>query len=507
MSAPSHTDEKIYDLLVIGGGINGTGIARDAAGRGLKVALCEKDDLAQHTSSASTKLIHGGLRYLEHYDFKLVRHALKEREILLNSAPHIIWPVRFILPHHPALRPRWLIRLGLFLYDHIGGRKTLPKSYGVNLATHPSGSALKPEFKHAFEYSDCAVQDARLVVLNARDAANHGADVFTHTRCTELQRGEKYWQASLQGTSNSTIKARAVVNASGPWVDKTLRLFQDTNQIQPIRKVKGSHIIVKKLFDHPYPYIFQNADGRILFAIPYEQDFTLIGTTDVDYEGDLNQVQINDDEIHYICESISEYFTVAVTPKDVIWHFSGVRPLFDDTDDVHGGNASKVSRDYVLKLDNAGSMPVMLSVYGGKITTYRKLSEQAVDLLSSSLNIRKPAWTEQASLPGGNLGEVSFETFLIQVKAQYAGLDDNLLADYARLYGTELHAILNERHTREDLGHYFGGGLFECEVNFLIKQEWAVSAEDIVWRRTKKGLKMTKNEVLALQEWLNINKP
>jgi len=351
-----------FDIVVIGGGINGAGIARDAVGRGLSVLLCEKDDLAQHTSSASTKLIHGGLRYLEHYDFMLVRHALQEREVLLKAAPHIIWPLRFILPHHQSLRPRWLIRLGLFLYDHIGGRKLLPKSHSVNLKTHVTGEALKKEFTHAFEYSDCWVQDARLVVLNAMDAAERGCEVRLRTEVTDLVRNDGSWTVHLRDNNTqekTSVSARAIVNASGPWVEKTLDLDEDHDSRYATRLVKGSHIVVPKLFDHPYTYIFQNADNRIIFAVPYEQDYTLLGTTDMEVGDEPGTVEIEDAEVRYICDAASEYFEKTVNAADVVWAYSGVRPLYDDA----SANASKVTRDYKLDLDERKGAPV-LSVYG-----------------------------------------------------------------------------------------------------------------------------------------------
>ena len=503
MQGKEHESFKIADILVIGGGINGASIARDAAGRGLKVVLCEKDDLAQHTSSASTKLIHGGLRYLEYYDFLLVRHALQEREILLNSAPHIIWPLRFILPHHKALRPRWLIRLGLFLYDNIGGRKALPRSWGVNLAKHISGETLKPEYTRGFEYSDCWVQDARLVVLNARDAQYHGARVFTRTMCTALERKKDHWIATIEDCRNnrvSKLQVRAVVNASGPWVKQTLDLDITTDTENDVRLVKGSHIVVPKLFDHDYPYIFQHADGRVMFAIPYEKDFTLLGTTDIEIDGDPDKVSIDDAEIRYICDAINEYFKLPVNPEDIVWSYSGVRPLFDD----ESKNASKVTRDYVLQLDDNG--PPILSVFGGKITTCRKLSEQVVDMLKKPMTFDTPGWTARASLPGGNIENADFPAFLVKCKRQYPWLDKDVLHDYARNYGTDIELLLQGCSSMSDLGKSFGGGLYECEVTYLINYEWAELAEDILWRRTKKGLKVPQDTDMHLQAFISNHK-
>lgn len=499
MQSKTTENLKIADLLIIGGGINGASIARDAAGRGLDVVLCEKDDLAQHTSSSSTKLIHGGLRYLEYYDFLLVRHALKEREVLLRSAPHIIWPLRFILPHHRSLRPRWLIRLGLFLYDHIGGRKILPGSQSVDLRKHVSGKALKPKYTSGFEYSDCWVQDARLVVLNARDAQIHGARILTRTMCTALERKPDHWIATIKDCRNnrtSQLQARAVVNASGPWVKKTLDLDITTDTENDVRLVKGSHIVVPRIFDHEYPYIFQNADGRVMFAIPYEQDFTLLGTTDIEVHIDPDNVLIDPTETLYICNAINEYFKIAVSPDDVIWSFSGVRPLFDD----ESKNASKVTRDYVLQLDDNG--PPILSIFGGKITACRKLSEQVVDMLKKPLSFDAPGWTSNACLPGGNIDNADFSEFLNHCKKQYAWLDEAILYDYARNYGTEIEVLLNRRLSMADLGEYFDNNLYECEINYLITYEWAEQIEDIIWRRTKKGLRLSAQAQTKLQIWL-----
>jgi glycerol-3-phosphate dehydrogenase len=499
MGTKNNQPPETVDMLVIGGGINGVGIARDAAGRGLNVVLCEKDDLAEHTSSASTKLIHGGLRYLEYYDFLLVRHALREREILLKSAPHIIWPLRFILPHHSELRPRWLIRLGLFLYDHIGGRKMLPGSWSVDLRTHVSGEPLKPEFKHGFEYSDCWVQDARLVVLNARDAAQRGARILTRTQCTALERLQDHWIVTLKDTRDgkiSRVQARAVVNASGPWVKQTLDLDVTTHTDNDVRLVKGSHVVVPRLFDHDYPYIFQNADGRVMFAIPYEQDFTLLGTTDIEVDDDPNNVAIVEAEISYILDAINEYFRQPVRREDVIWSYSGVRPLFDD----ESKNASKVTRDYVLQLDEKG--PPILSVFGGKITTCRKLSEEVVDMLKQPMGFRTPAWTASATLPGGNIENANFTEFRANCRQQYSWLDEALLLDYTRNYGTDIESLLENCLSMRDLGQNFDGGLYEREVIYLIENEWAETVEDILWRRSKKGLRVPDQSRKELQTFI-----
>jgi len=490
-----------YDLVIIGGGINGAGIARDASGRGMQVLLVEKDDLAQHTSSASTKLIHGGLRYLEHYDFMLVRHALQEREVLLRAAPHIIWPLRFVLPHHNALRPKWLIRLGLFLYDHIGGRKMLPASHSLDLTSHVSGKALKKEFKSGFEYSDCWVQDARLVTLNVMDAAERGCEVRTRCECTDLVRHEGQWDVHLSsqfGNNKSIVSTRAVVNASGPWVEATLDLDEEHDAKHGVRLVKGSHIIVPKLFEHPYTYIFQNADNRVLFAVPYEQNYTLLGTTDVEVGGEPGKQSIDADEIAYICNSVSEYFEKPIDPATVVWSYSGVRPLYDDASE----NASKVTRDYKLDLDERKNAAV-LSVYGGKITTYRKLAEQAVDMLKETLSSTAVAWTAAVPLPGGDIPNADFDTFVETLKTQYNWLDKDVLYDYARNYGTRIHTLIDQSKSMADLGQHFSGPLYQSEIDYLVKHEWARSSEDILWRRSKKGLHTENGTAEKVQAYLD----
>lgn len=501
MPTSTEQTQPEFDLVVIGGGINGAGIARDAAGRGASVLLVEKDDLAEHTSSASTKLIHGGLRYLEHYDFMLVRHALQEREVLLKAAPHIIWPLRFVLPHHKELRPRWLIRLGLFLYDHIGGRKLLPKSHSLNLSEHVSGEALKPEFKSGFEYSDCWVQDARLVALNVMDAAQRGCDVRTRCECTDLIRHEGHWSVNLYNKlddTKSVVTARAVVNASGPWVEQTLDLDEEHDSKHGVRLVKGSHVVVPKLFDHDYTYIFQNADNRVLFAVPYEHDYTLLGTTDVEVDDEPGKQAIDKKEIDYICTAISEYFDSPVDPDSVIWSYSGVRPLYDDASE----NASKVTRDYKLDLDERKNAPV-LSVYGGKITTYRKLAEQAVDMLEGTLKLASRTWTANEPLPGGDIDNADFDAFFDAVKHSYNWVPEDLLLDYARNYGTRIHILMKNVAGMSDLGEHFSGPLYQREVDYLVNHEWARSAEDILWRRSKKGLHTEEGTDVKLQRYLD----
>lgn len=500
MTQDKKTNEP-YDLVIIGGGINGAGIARDACGRGLRVLLCEKDDLAQHTSSSSTKLIHGGLRYLEYYDFKLVRHALGEREVLLRAAPHIIWPLRFILPHHKALRPRWLIRVGLFLYDHLGGRKLLPGSHSVDLKQHVSGEALKAEFTSGFEYSDCWVQDARLVVLNVMDAAERGCDVRVRTECTDIIRGDGIWTVKLHdhlSGEKTAVTARAIVNASGPWVEKTLDLDEEHDSKHGVRLVKGSHIVVPKLFEHAYTYIFQNADNRVLFAVPYEHDYTLLGTTDVEIMGEPGSEKIEDSEIAYICDSVSEYFNKPVTPDQVTWTYTGVRPLYDDASD----NASKVTRDYKLDLDTRKGAP-LLSVFGGKITTFRMLSEQAVDMLKEPLGFSATAWTSPEVLPGGDIPDANFEGFLLECRDRYHWMEPELLLDYARNYGTRISTLVGTASSMDELGKHFGGPLYQAEVEYLVTNEWAHTASDILWRRSKKGLHTPADTEARLQAWLD----
>ncbi len=489
---------KLYDILIIGGGINGAGVARDAAGRGLRVLLCEKDDLASHTSSASTKLIHGGLRYLEHYDFALVRKALKEREVLLKAAPHIIWPLRFVLPYHKGLRPSWLIRIGLFLYDHLGGRKLLPATKTRTRSNSKVFEPLKAEFSKGFEYSDCWVEDSRLVVLNAVDAAARGATIMTRTECTSIERRGDHWRASLRidGAAGMEVNAKAVVNAAGPWVDHVAGATGSEKSNAPrVRLVKGSHIIVPKLFDDDRCFIFQAQDGRIVFAIPYENGrFTLIGTTDLAFEGDLNTVKASDDEIAYLCDLSNEYFDQKITPEDVVSTYSGVRPLFED----QAKNASSVTRDYVLKFENQLGAH-FLSVIGGKITTYRKLAEDVLKTLQPAFPDLGPSWTQHVPLPGGDVPDTDFASFKKQCDETYSWLDEPTLARLTRTYGTRIHRILSGSNSITDLGYHYGAGLYQKEVDYLIEQEFARTPEDIIQRRTKLGLHMSPDEISAFR--------
>jgi len=494
------------DLLVVGGGINGAGIARDAAGRGLSVVLCEKDDLASHTSSSSSKLIHGGLRYLEYYEFNLVRKALIEREVLLRSAPHIMWPLRFVLPHDKGQRPGWMIRAGLFLYDALAKRELLPGSSGIDLRRHPAGAPLKADFSKGFVYSDGWVDDARLVVLNAVDAAEKGARILTRTRCESARREGEGWVATLAGEQGgrTTVRARALVNAAGPWTAQFLQSAAGRPSEKALRLIKGSHIVVPRLFDHPYAYIFQHPDGRIVFAIPYEQNFTLIGTTDIEYYGDANAVAIDQTEILYLCELANRYFVKKISPSDVAWSYSGVRPLVEDA----ASSASAVTRDYRLELDTEGAP--LLSVFGGKITTFRKLAEEAVDMLSSRLPMRRGAWTAQACLPGGDLfgarpsnrSVLEYERFVQEQQKRYAWLPPALVARYARAYGTRTDLLLAGRTRIADMGEEIAPGLFAAEVEYLMQREWALNAVDILWRRSKLGLHLPAGTQEKLDEWI-----
>lgn len=491
----------VVDLAIIGGGINGCGIARDAAGRGLSVFLCEQDDLANGTSSASTKLIHGGLRYLEYYEFRLVREALHEREVLLNAAPHIIWPLRFILPHHKGLRPAWLIRLGLFLYDHIGGRKLLPGTSSVNLLTDIAGKALKKDFRKGFEYSDCWVMDSRLVVLNAMDAAAKGAEIRTRMPLLSATRKDGIWTLKLNDKSNNTpieIKARVLVNATGPWLDELLPKISHTKTAEHIRMVKGSHIIVKKMFDHDRAYIFQNSDGRIIFAIPYEKEFTLIGTTDEDFSGDPSDVSISQKETDYLCNAASEYFLKGITPKDVVTSFSGIRPLFDDGK----SEAKAATRDYVLKVDTGNDEAPLLSIYGGKITTYRKLAESVLEKLSPYLPSMKGSWTESAHFPGGDFSPNEFPLEVETLSNMCSFFENRLAQRLIRLYGRCAHTMASSVNKAGGLGTNFGHDLYGFEVDYLIEYEWAKSAEDVLWRRTKMGLFLSNDEKDVLAEYI-----
>jgi glycerol-3-phosphate dehydrogenase len=491
--------EAIFDVAVIGGGINGCGIARDLAGRGAKIVLIEKGDLGNGTSSGSTKLIHGGLRYLEHYEFGLVRESLIERERLWKIAPHVIWPMRFILPHHRGLRPKWLIRLGLFLYDHLGGRKLLPATRRVDLRAEPVGKPLKPEYETAFEYSDCWVDDARLVVFNAMDAALNGAEIRTRQEAIALVRTADHWKIDL--ADGSHITARAIVNAAGPDV---LALLSRAEQHQPdrsatIRLVRGSHIVVRKLFNTSQAYFFQNPDGRIFFAIPYEDDCTLIGTTDAEHApGD--PVTASAEEIAYLCAAASAYFREPIVPADVIWSYAGVRPLVDDGN----GKPEHASRGYRFDIDtNAHNALPLLSVFGGKITTYRHLAEGAVAALRPWFpELGTNSWTADKPLPGGNFRVDAVEDLTVKLACDYPFLAARTVRRLIRSYGTLAWDWLAEANEPADLGMDFGAGLTQAEVDYLVRHEWAQQADDILWRRSKLGLRLTAEQVHGLEEYL-----
>ena len=487
----------MIDLLVIGGGINGAGIARDAAGRGLSVALVEKDDLASHTSSASTKLVHGGLRYLEHFEFRLVGESLREREVLLANAPHIIWPLRFILPHEPSMRPKWMLRVGLMLYDRLGGRKRLPGSRKVDLRIAPHRSILRNRLKTGFEYSDCWVEDSRLVVLTAMDAKAHGAAISTRTECVSLDRHDDHWLATVRGPDGErVIAAKAVVNAAGPWVDRVARTALGQGTPAHLRLVKGSHIIVPRSYPGDHAYIFQQEDGRIVFAIPYERDYTLIGTTDMLYEGDLDDVRISDEERTYLRKAATKYLKSGVTEEDIVHTYAGVRPLYEDK----AASNSTVTRDYVFEVDARGGAPI-LSVYGGKITTYRKLAEHALAKLAKHVDIPGEPWTSRAPLPGGDMADADFARYLWEASGRFDWLPPEMLLRLCRAYGTRIDTLLKGSASLDHLGENFGGDLYEREVEYLIAQEFARSAEDVLWRRSKLGLHLPAESEQRLRDW------
>jgi glycerol-3-phosphate dehydrogenase len=484
---------KMHDMLVIGGGINGVGIARDAAGRGLNVMLCEKDDLASHTSSASSKLIHGGLRYLETYEFRLVRESLAEREVLLRAAPHVIWPMRIVLPVLAGMRPAWLIRLGLFLYDNLTRRSILPATLSLNLRSALQGRPLKPALVKGFEYSDCWADDARLVAINALDAAQRGATILTRTQCIALDRKADHWVATLRTAKGAlrTVSARLIVNAAGPWVETIQGQFGARANASKVRLVKGSHIVTDQLYEGDHGYIFQSADGRVIFAMPYEHDYTLIGTTELDWELDSGPVAISDAETQYLCAQVNTYFAAPVTPDDVVWSYAGVRPLYDDQAD----SASTATRDYVFNLDGDGETTApILSVFGGKLTTYRKLAEHALEKIAHLFPAIKPTWTKTATLPGGDFAHDDVAGLRNTVAVRYPWLPDKQAHRMVQSYGTQIFVILRDAASMADLGTDFGAGLTTAEVQYLCTTEFAQTAEDILWRRSKLGLKLTTEQ-------------
>ncbi|RKT35201.1 homodimeric glycerol 3-phosphate dehydrogenase (quinone) [Roseovarius halotolerans] len=513
------------DLFVIGGGINGCGIARDAAGRGLSVELAEMNDLASATSSASTKLFHGGLRYLEYFEFRLVREALIERETLLRAMPHISWPMRFVLPLHEGMRfegetpaskllnrvmpwmkgrrPAWMIRLGLFIYDHLGGRKILPGTRAVDLTADRAGVALKGKFKRAFEYSDCWIEDSRLVVLNARDAEARGAVIRTRVKVVSARREGGVWAITLEDgetSARTTTRARALINAAGPWVGEVIEaaLGRDASAGQGVRLVRGSHIVTRRLFDHDRSYFFQGSDGRIIFAIPYERDFTLIGTTDAEHEDPETPPVCTPQEADYLCRFASEYFAHPVTREDIVWSYSGVRPLYDDG----AASATAATRDYVLKLEQRDDGAPLLNVFGGKITTYRKLAESAMGKLAPFFEGLQGDWTAGVALPGGDFAVDAVARLTADLCAAYPFLDEAWAGRLIRAYGTEAQAMLGDAGAAGDLGRDFGATLSEREVDWLMRREYARSAEDVLWRRSKLGLRMKAGEIAALDAWM-----
>ncbi|MFN3723684.1 MAG: glycerol-3-phosphate dehydrogenase [Paracoccaceae bacterium] len=510
----------VADLFIIGGGINGCGIARDAAGRGLSVILAEQGDLAQATSSSSTKLFHGGLRYLEYFEFRLVREALEERETLLAAMPHISWPMRFVLPYHRDMRfegdtptsrlmvvvmpwmkgrrPAWLIRLGLFLYDTLGGRKILPATRTLDLRRDPAGTPLNPKFVHAFEYSDCWIEDSRLVVLNARDAQARGARIMVETPVVSATRMGDHWEVVTNGAQGRvTHRARVLVNAGGPWVEDIIRNVARINSTEGVRLVRGSHIVTRKLYDHDRCYFFQGTDGRIIFAIPYEQDFTLIGTTDKDHQGAPKDAVCTDEERDYLLDFASRYFAKPVTRDDVVWTYSGVRPLYNDG----AKSATAATRDYVLSLDQAGAP--LLNVFGGKITTYRRLAESALEKMLPFFPGTKGKWTARQPLPGGDFPIDGVPKLIAQLKAAHPYLSDYHAARLIRAYGTEAVTLLGDAKSQDDLGRDFGATLTEAEVRWLMTHEYARHAADVVWRRTKLGLRLTAEQIAQIDSFMS----
>ncbi len=519
--ADKSDQSNICDLFVIGGGINGCGVARDATGRGLSVCLAEMNDLGWATSSASTKLFHGGLRYLEYFEFRLVREALIERETLLRAMPHISWPMRFVLPYHRDMRfeggtptskllqtvmpwmrgrrPAWLIRLGLFLYDTLGGRKFLPATRSIDLRRTPEGEPLQDRFEKAYEYSDCWVEDARLVSLNARDAAERGAEIFTRTRVLSARRDGDIWTITLENTDTgetTTRHARALVNAGGPWVGNIIHDVAHIDSREGVRLVRGSHIVTRKLFDHDKCYFFQGKDGRIIFAIPYETDFTLIGTTDADHPDPTKTPECTPEEQEYLCDFASQYFKRPVTRDDIVWTYSGVRPLYDDG----AKSATAATRDYVLKLDEAGAP--LLNIFGGKITTYRRLAQSAVDQFKPFFPGMGGEWTAGAALAGGDFAVDGVDDLIDGLMRDYPFLDPRWAQRLVRGYGTDAAHILDDAKQANDLGQNFGATLTEREVRWLMAHEFAQRADDVVWRRSKLGLRMSAEEISALDDWM-----
>ena len=516
--------EHSVDLFVIGGGINGCGIARDAVGRGFSVELAEMNDLASATSSASTKLFHGGLRYLEYWEVRLVREALIERETLLKAMPHISWPMRFVLPYHKDMRfegdtptskllnvfmpwmkgrrPAWLIRLGLFMYDNLGGRQILKGTTAVDLTQAPEGAPLQDKFEKAYEYSDCWIEDSRLVVLNARDAQARGARINTRTKVVSAEQVDGMWQVTLEpkdGGPQRVVQAKMLVNAGGPWVENVIRNTVRINSSEGVRLVRGSHIVTKRLYDHDKCYFFQGTDGRIIFTIPYEQDFTLIGTTDADHPDPSVTPECTPEEQDYLINFVNGYLKQDITRKDIVWTYSGVRPLYDDG----ASSATAATRDYTLKVDETGGAPI-LNVFGGKITTYRKLAEDALDLIAPHFGGLPDHWTAGVALPGGDFPVDGVAQLIARLKADYDFLDESWAARLIRAYGTDAWAMMGAAKTLADMGEHFGATLTAGEVAWLMNKEYALSAEDVVWRRSKLGLRMDEAQIARLDEWMQM---
>lgn len=493
-----------YDILVVGGGINGAGIARDAAGRGYSVCICDAGDFGGGTSSASTKLVHGGLRYLEHYEFRLVRESLMEREVLWQMAPHIIWPLRFVLPYHGGLRPAWLLRLGLFLYDNLGGRKLLPGTKTVDLKIDPAGTPLKSRFVKGFEYSDCWVEDSRMVILNLRDAMAKGAEIKPRTALERARYENGRWQLTLEDQktgAKAEVTASLVINATGPYVDEVLKNVFGRNDAHHVRLVRGSHIVIRKKFEHEKCYIFQNSDDRIIFAIPYEHNYTLIGTTDVEHANMNEKPEITEQETEYLCEIAGEYFIEQVTNEDVVWTYSGVRPLFDDG----ASKAQEATRDYVIKRDEALGEGTLLNIFGGKITTFRRLAESMMDQVEEALGKRGPAWTRGATLPGGDFPATGYRELVENFAKRFPFVAPDLMERLVRHYGTDVNVMLDGMNNQDDMGLEFGAGLFEAEVRYLLQYEWATHAEDVLFRRTRLGISMTEAQIDALREYMDMS--
>lgn len=491
----------VFDLFIIGGGINGVGLARDAAGRDLKVTLCDQDDLGGATSWTSSKLIHGGLRYLEHYEFRLVRESLAEREVLLRTAPHLVRPLRFVLPHVPELRPKWMIRVGLFLYDHLSRRVSLPSSSAINLRRSPLGAGLKTAFRRGFAYSDCQVDDARLVIANAYAAASLGTRVIVRTACTGAEVVDGVWQVQLENKNtgqHTVLAARALVNAAGPWVGQVGASIKRLRPQKRIRLIKGSHIVVPRLYQGEHAYILQNEDRRQIFVIPFERHYSLIGTTEVEVKGEPGSLNISQDEIDYLCRAVSRYMEHLIRPNDVVWSYAGLRPLFGDGET----DLSEITRDYELDLDIVNGGAPMLMVYGGKITTYRRLAEHVLDKLRPFFPSMKPAWTESAPLPGGDIHKGDIDALANKLAQDYPGLPRSLLASLAGRYGTLCREVLGHARDVAALGQYFGADLYAREVDYLVDHEWARTADDVLWRRTKTGLHLTEYERDSVREYL-----